>query len=93
VWHNNITIKTFEKNRQTQYLCNRRLQESKRTVLQIYTPEIRKAIENYFDWNTKLGEKLILGSPLFRKEFDTRSGEKANVAPMSEGALKDISKD
>jgi integrase len=56
------------------------------------TPEARKAIEVYLDWRTKLGEKLTPESPLFRREFDTRFGARVNVAPMSEGALKDIFK-
>lgn len=85
MWHNKITIKTFEKiDKHDIYVID----VYKKAKEQYYTfciPETRKAIENYFDWNTKLGEKLTPGSPLFRKEFDTRSGPKANVSPMSEG--------
>jgi hypothetical protein len=51
------------------------------------TPEARKAIEDYLNWRTKLGENLTPDSPLFREQFDVRFGARGKIIPITETAI------
>jgi integrase len=56
------------------------------------TPESRIAIEDYLEWRTRLGEKLIPESPLFRLEFETKFGARAPAKPVRKTSVYNMIK-
>lgn len=56
------------------------------------TPEARKALDDYFQFRERHGEKLIPDNPVFRKEFDTEipGGARYNVESLKHGISRDI---
>ncbi len=56
------------------------------------SPEARRALQDYFQFRERHGEKLGPDSPVFRKEFDTEipGGARYNVEMIKHGLSRDI---